>query len=385
MTIKINVHSMAPTDAVGLQLFDYFYAWLQSQHAEDNYQIDTEIKFSDGIEPGYFNILFSYMPELPLSNIDKYDLVILDNADEQLEVSTQVIYDTINAHQHACLLSNTYLTKDHPLYGRVIPTILDCYKFRQYNLMPFYPQYYDLKTASHQSRKPMTFINGANRVARWHFRQALAECLPEVAVRSEMTLNDKIVEMGESFFESAEDTEFRTWLNSYYPVVSLEEGTKSYLYHGRSVWLGIDKKFGILPPGYFLIDDYFDYHVVIYPESGWINDQLNATEKVIKCCYTKSFPAPLGGSNINQLYNSIGFYTAWNLLPPEHQTFDSNKNHKERYEQMALAMKWLHDHPEVFKMQQAQDMLESNYIHALTWKSTLPAVETFWKIIKSKL
>lgn len=385
MPIKINVHSMAPTDAVGLQIFDYVYAWLQSQAKDTNYRTDVQIKISHQLDPDRFNILFVSMPQAPLNDLEKYQLIILDNADEQLEVSTGVIYDTFNAHDHAYLLANSYLSKQHPLSGRIIPTIFDNWKFRQYNLMPRYPQYYDLKINKNSKRQPLTFVNGNNKSWRWHFRQRLEHYLPGIVVKSEMTEDDLIVEIGESYFEGTEDSEFRNWLDREYQCLSLEQATARYLYHGRAVECGIDNRYGIVPAGYFLIDEYFDYHAVIYPESSWLNDQLNVTEKAIKCFYSRCFPAPLSGSGVNQLYNELGFYTAWNLLPSEHQSFDYNKNHRERYDQMAQAMKWLYDHPEVFETQRAKDMIESNFVHVLTWKSAMPGVEILWNIIESKL
>jgi hypothetical protein len=377
---------VGPTDAVGLQIFDYVYAWLQSQSKHTNYRTDVQMKISHEFDKDCFNILFASMPDAPLENLSKYQLVILDNADEQLEVSTGAIYDAFVAHDHVYLLANSYLSASHALNGRVIPTIFDNWKFKQYNLMPSYPQYYDLKIDQPVKKSPLTFINGRNSAWRWHFVQRLNHYLPGVAVRSEMTEKDKIVEIGESYFESSQDAEFRCWLNDQYIAVTLENAQTQalYYYHDRAVQCGIDNRYGVVPAGYFLIDDYFNHHVIVYPESSWLNDQLNVTEKAIKCFYARCFPAPLSGSGVNQLYNQLGFYTAWNLLPAEHQAFDHNKNHLERYEQMAQAMAWLYEHPEVFETQQAQDMIQHNFMHVLTWKSVMPGIEALWTAIQSR-
>ena len=385
MTIKINVHSIAPTDAVGLQFFDYVYAWLQSQSRNTNYCIDVQFKISHELDPDCFNILFASMPKSPLKDLNKYQLVILDNADEPLEVSTEIIYDTFNNYDHVYLLANSYLSKQHPLSERIIPTIFDNWKFRQYNLIPNYPQYYDFKINKDAQRQTLTFINGRNSAWRWHFRQCLSRCLPDIVTKSEMTQDDMIVETGESYFEDTEDAEFRTWLDNEYVALSLEQASAHYLYHDRAVQCGINNRYGVVPAGYFLIDEYFNHHVIIYPETSWLNNQLCVTEKAVKCFYSRSFPAPLSGSGVNQLYNELGFYTAWNLLPSEHQSFDYNKNHSERYEQMAQAMRWLHDHPKVFETPQAKDMIDSNFLHALTWKSVIPGVELLWNTIQSRL
>jgi hypothetical protein len=376
---------MAPTDSVGLQIFDYVYAWLQSQSKNTNYCTDVQFKISHELDPDCFNILFASMPKSPLKDLNKYQLVILDNADEQLEVSTEVIYNAFKEHDHVYLLANSYLSKHHPLNGRIIPTIFDNWKFRHYNLMPSYPQYYDFEIVKNIKRQPLAFINGRNSAWRWHFRQCLSRCLPDIVTKSEMTQDDMIVETGESYFEGTEDAVFRTWLDNEYVALSLEQASAHYLYHDQAVKCGIDNRYGIVPAGYFLIDEYFDHHVIMYPESSWLNDQLNITEKAVKCFYSRSFPAPLSGSRVNQLYNELGFYTAWNLLPPEHQAFDNNKNHSERYTQMAQAMKWLYDNPEVFETQQARDMIDSNFLHALTWKSVMPGLDMLWSTIQAKI
>lgn len=380
--MDINVVCHAPQDAVGLHMFDFLHSWLQSQHRDDNYRTDINIDFSESLRPECVNILFAYMPTQEIQDLDLYDIVIMDNGDEQLEVSTEAIHAMFQKHSHAYLLANAYLSKDHPLQHRVIPTMFDCWKFRLYNLIPYYPQYHELMDHRPRMRLPMTFVNGSNRSVRWHFRTLLKQCLPEVAVRSVMTVDDVVTEIGQSFVESQEDTVFRTWVNEHYSAMKFEDAADKYIYHDSSVRCGIHGKKGVVPPGYFLIDEYRDYHCIIFPEAGWINDQLNMTEKAMKCFCSQTFAAPLGGSSINQLYNEVGFYTAWNLLPKEHQKFDSIKNHDHRYSAMVDAMHWLYQNPQVFETADAQRMLQHNLIHALTWTSVAPGVNMLWKIIK---
>ena len=46
-------------------------------------------------------------------------------------------------------------------------------------------------------------------------------------------------------------------------------------------------------------------------------------------------------SSFNTLYNSLGFYTAWNILPEDLQQFDFEQDHNNRYIMMVDALKWL--------------------------------------------
>jgi hypothetical protein len=395
MSFNINVHPLAPTDAVGLQLFDYYYAWLQSQHADQDYKVEsTTVKYSQGPLPDHFNILFAHMPNNPLANLEQYDLIILDNADEDLGTGTTTMCDVFEKYPNSYLLANAVLDQNHPLYNRVIPTMCDVYKLRQYMLSPLYPQYYDfdLLEKIDKKRKSVIFINGSNRACRWHFNKILKECIPEIDIKSNITRDGVVLNLKESFFESNEDTEFRNWLNEYYSVVDDEVGGRvtnefaekvNDTYYSLSVMCGFENRYGLVPPGYFLIKEYFDYHCVIYPETGWTNGQLAITEKAIKCFYSRSFPMPVSGSYINQLYNKLGFRTAWNLLPTELQAFDSNDNHKERYEQLVEAIKWLHNNPTIFESKQAKEMLEHNLFRALTLHSSKKVEKIFDNVLKS--
>jgi hypothetical protein len=125
----------------------------------------------------------------------------------------------------------------------------------------------------------------------------------------------------DSQFESNEDTEFRQQVNNWYPTNNKIHETQSE-YSTGSVAVGIDKKFGRVIPGYFILPEYFMYRCVIFPESTWQNDELCLSEKICKCFYAESLPWPIGGSNIHKLYNEIGFYTAWNVLPDHLKLFD---------------------------------------------------------------
>jgi hypothetical protein len=132
------------------------------------------------------------------------------------------------------------------------------------------------------------------------------------------------------------------------------------------VKLGIDQKFGTIPVGFFHLPLYFENYCVVFPETTWQNNELCITEKAIKCFYSECLPLPVGGSKVNQLYNKIGFYTAWNLLPVELQEFDNTVDHKLRYLQLSHAVKWLSDNPLVFVSDQYKEMVQQNKINFLT-------------------
>jgi hypothetical protein len=153
-------------------------------------------------------------------------------------------------------------------------------------------------------------------------------------------------------------------------------------YYDNLIKTGIDNKFGEIPPGYFQLPLYYENSCVIFPESSWQNNELSVTEKSIKCFYAGSIPFPIGGANTNHLYNELGFYTAWNLLPDEFKQFDSMINHVERVSACVDAIKWLCDHPEVFETPEFVYYTQQNKINALTCRCDNLAVEKFDQLIR---
>jgi hypothetical protein len=145
---------------------------------------------------------------------------------------------------------------------------------------------------------------------------------------------------------------------------------------------GIDGKFGQWPPGYMLMPLYFEHSCVIFPESTWQNDELAITEKILKCFFAGAIPWPIGGSNLNHLYNHAGFQTAWNLLPAEHQAFDAERNHFRRYHAVVDAIKWLEKNPEVMYTEQARNMIALNRHRFLTCHSAVGALKKFHDLLQ---
>ena len=184
-------------------------------------------------------------------------------------------------------------------------------------------------------------------------------------------------------FESPQDSLFRDQVNDLYEEVIVRNQETDY--YIKMIQCGIDQKFGSWPLGYDILPEYFEYGCVIFPESTWTNDEVAITEKILKCCFAGSLPWPVGGSNINKMYKDLGFYTAWNLLPEEHQKFDQEKDHMLRYQGLAAATAWLSANKEVLVDDRAKGMLQSNLINMLTCSLDVQAVQKFDKLITQYL
>ena len=375
--MHLNIHIDRNT-TVALQLFDHLYAYSQHLNQHKNFTSDFKIEFVEQkkIIPGAVNVLFQYMPAEPILYLEDYDLVLLDNADEPLETSTEIMYNLLHEYPHVYLTANAILSSDHPFQSRVIPTIADGGNFRDYHSRPFYPHYYIDNNFAH-NRKNLIYVNGQNRANRHHMMSLLTQQLPELEIKSNIT-TDVITELNDCFFESLEDTQFREWVNEQYTI------TRNYNspYYDNSIICGIDQKFGSIPPGYFVMDEYFDYCAVIFPDTSWINNELCITEKSLKCFYAKSLPWPVAGAGVNQLYNQLGFCTVWNLLPHELQQYDNETDHQTRYNQLVNAVQYVYDNPDLLKSKLFDQCVDSNHIKLHTYKFALPGIEKLTEILK---
>jgi hypothetical protein len=314
-------------------------------------------------------------------DLEKYDLILFCNGGEPLQISTNTIQKLIT-HKKVYLIANSYLDSSHPMIDKVVWFPEDVKKCRDYWTRHFYPQYFEnIKNKSIVRQASMIAINGSVRVNRYHFFNLLKTQIPIVPQLSQISksihrLNDSVL------WESSEDTQFKNWLNTHYQDRSIPQPDH---YYDNSPTVGINDKFGKIPPGYFIMPEYFKYACVIFPESTWQNDELAMTEKAFKCFYTGSLPFPIGGANINQLYNDVGFYTAWNLLPDNLKQFDRVKDHLQRYQQAVDAIVWLNSTQSVFENDQFATMVNHNRSNFLTCSCDYISINRFYDILKTKL
>ena len=384
MIEKIVIHVLSPS--VGLKAFNFLSAWLQSKNAP-TYKKTITIEHVDHIgvrEPNTVYILFSNMPEELTVNTEDYDLVLFSNSDEPLTVATDVIVQHL--HKPNChLISNSFLTEDHTLYKSVIPCSHDLFLSNHYWTNPAYPQYHTHRTVASDIVGNFVFVNGENRSWRQHFMTLLIDALPDVKMLS--NVSDVVNETNEAAWESQEDRVFRQQVNAQYNAIPLYTSDHQHLHDievGLSIDLsieGIDSHTSMIYPGYFILPEFYQYKCVTFPETQWQNNEVALTEKLLKCAFAKSIPWPVGGSNINKLYNQLGFKTAWNLLPEEHQQWDSILDHDVRYRKQILAMKWLHSNTQVLYSSEAEQLIKHNTNSMFNHNIMSITVEKLWQTI----
>jgi hypothetical protein len=371
--MKINID--VKNQSIGIQIFDSLYAYRQSLNVE--YSSDWEITFNQSNLSVDCSVLFAPGPtDLSVNEVKKYDLVFMCNGGEPLTVATPEMTELIK-QDNTYIISNSFLTQDHQLVNKVLPwpdAIMQC---RDFWCRHFYPQYFEnLRNTNQKKRWTITALNGQNRTWRhWLFSELLAT-VPNINIVNK--INSSIEKLNDPHWASKEDLEFLDWINSRYEDTIPEPDS----YYSNSKLIGIQGKFGDMPPGYFIISEYWQSDCVLWPESTWQNNELCITEKACKCFYSQTIPWPVGGANIHNLYKQQGFYTALDLLPPELQKFDSILDHKERYHALANAVQWASANPEIFHSEKANSILQNNQKQFLLCASDVNAVINMNKLFQ---
>jgi len=376
---------------VGHQILDGWHAYQQHKHSGDN-NYSTDIQYEITAGPIKFNkqdynlsILLLYIDKINLLTqilIADYDLVFICNGGEPLRIANPETQQLLEKNHNVFLIANSFLPQDHVMSDRTVWFPHNIQTCRDYWTRHFYPQYFDLYHYKQLQRNNLFYyINGENRADRQFFIDVCNEM--DLDLPTKNTLSTTISEIADSQWESTQDTEFKKFVNNLYPIVLLEDSDNTY--YSSLVDVGIDRVFGKITPGYFPLPLYFETSCVIFPESGWQNNELNITEKALKCFYAGSLPFPIAGANVNQLYNEIGFYTAWNLLPKDMQTFDSILDHTLRYQKAAEAIQWLKNNPEVLVSPLFKEMTEVNKIKFLTCDCDYIAIDRFDQLVKKFL
>lgn len=353
-----SVNVSVAKSSISLQLFDKWYAYRQSLF--DNGLADVSITFDPQPKSNCLNIWFEYMPTHLTPRAFDHDFIWLCNGGEPTIKGTLAMQKWLE-HDRVYLCCDGLVTNDHPLVSKIIWFPHDPLNVHDYWTRSFYPQFYTLHDARSAERLPLVGINGSNRTWRHLFWSLVSKHLPHIPVRNSYP---QLKETTQSQWESAEDNKFRQYLIESFPNSMLEEQDNGY--YSNSSMVGINGKFGSIPPGYFFIDEYFDFNCVIFPETTWQNDELCLTEKGLKCFYAESLPMPVGGRHVNALYNSLGFSTAWNLLPKDLQVYDSIEDHVLRYQKMVQAIQWLDTNSHVLECDLAREMKVKNKIKVLT-------------------
>jgi hypothetical protein len=349
--MKINIKTNDLQSTSMIDLWDIYYSYLQFQNRHNQYVTDLEINFTTKKTPeaGCVNIAWYGRPT-HFDADDGFDCTIVDHMQHHLEVCTPTAFELLQTRKKCFILSGSLVPTWHPMHDKIICTSM-IFNTLSYYVRPFNPHYFE-KDLCHEKTQNILYINGQNRANRQYLLDWISKTNPDLPIRNTWSTIEKC---HSSFFESADDTKFRKFVNSKYSVECADHG-----YYDNNVAIGFNQKFGSIPLGFSLIDQYFQSECVIFPETTWLNNNVFLTEKIMKCAIARTIPWPVAGSRINQLYNELGFQTAWNLLPSHLQSWDDEENHFGRIQQMMAAISWMQDHPQIWTSESAQKIRQHN-------------------------
>lgn len=380
----MNIHIYDPRqyDVHGLALVvDCLIGYDQFFNRKSNYQNNLNFVIEDTQcnDSNFIKIAYLDMPDnTDIVDTDEFDLVLLNNEFHAVEVGTPALAKMLEA-DNAYLLSGSNFDKQHFLYNKTLPFNHIYWAMLEYYINPWHAQYYEAKS-NLPKEKDIVFINGQNR----SLRQYLHDCI-ESRVQNKITFHNnkwtKIVQTKDSFFESDHDAVFRDFVNEKYNV----DYTIGHDFYNNNVNIGLNARRGVVPVGFYFIDEYFTHRCVVFPESCWINHEHFMSEKILKCFIAKSLPFPVAGAGIHQRYNDFGFYTAWNLLPDTLKYLDKELDHCKRYNMIADAILWLQENNHVLQSETAQQMIQSNACKCMEpHDHTRQTVAKLYRLIEDK-
>jgi hypothetical protein len=386
---QINVQ--VDSDDIGIQIFDALHAYRQSLNNSNcgggfaSYTSDWDIRFTSYDDTADLNILYMGMPPSGINkdSIVMFDIVLLGNAAEPITATSDGINELLYSMPNVHLVCNSYIDRMHMLHGKIIHFPFVLMNHRDHFCRQWYPQLYEINAYKKIIRNPsMCAISGENRTWRHHFFKSL-----DYRIYRAGCFSNAITATNHSFFETDDDTIFRNAIGNMYrdEITVWGEGDSTNNYYDDSVSVGINGKFGRIPPGYFFMPEYFAHSCIVYAESTWQNNELVITEKTIKCLMAGSIPFPVGGVNTHKLCNELGIYTAYNLLPAALQRFDDEINHWKRYQQMHYAIEWLLINKSIFKSDRFDELVTINKDNLLSCSIDITAIKKFSDLIENAL
>jgi hypothetical protein len=235
--MKINVHIQSgDKHSSALQIFDFYYAYNQYQNKHNNYKATVEIQIGRTleIEQDAINIGWFHMPTSQ-KDFEKFDIVMVDAGQHHLEVCTETMHQSITSLDNCYFVCGSYVDTDYLFYHKMIycPNYLMC---KDYFSRPFYPQYYEQSDLD-VARKNLIWINGQDRPHRRYMSDLIKQTSGSTVDIKENNFKTS-TKLLDSFFESAEDTDFRLFVNSYVPIIDNTHDLEQDLYKmmNNCVW-----------------------------------------------------------------------------------------------------------------------------------------------------
>jgi hypothetical protein len=351
--MDIKIFNLDSPHIIATNIWKYHYALSQKKSFPN--KPSYNIEFVDGINPnlGDFSVLhvgFSAIGKLSTDIIDRFDVVIIDNNVDHVQVHDELIYKYITECSNVYFLVGGFVTEKYTNSNKVLTYPADWIDCIQLYSDPLCFTRYSINITHDKSG--IHFVGGALR----SWRKYLIDRLPigiEVHQTSDAIAGTKHIIGGTKY-----DKPFIDMCNDLYEV---EEHTTPSNELYEHITLGLEHlPAGGARLGYYALPEYEVSKCVVFPEACFVNHHAFPTEKIWKCVASKTHWIMFSGS---ESYSILGKYGIRSILEltPDGMDFDSIDDHQVRFDKQLNAIQYLVDNPSIFDSDDAMCILNSNY------------------------
>ena len=294
---------------------------------------------------------FDAIKSLTNKHVNDFDIVIIDNNVDHVQVHDEIIYNFISEYDNVYFLIGGFVTSKYNFSEKVISYSADWIDCIQLYTDSLCFTRYSININKNKNNN-LLFVGGALR----SWRKFIIDMLP-----NKVKIHQKASEIAGTKYViggSKYDRLFIDMCNSKYNVDTNTTPENEFYSH---LTLGLEHlPAGGARLGYYAIPEYSNTQCVLFPEACFVNNHVFPTEKLWKCVASKTHWIMFSGSESYKILQDYGIRSILELVPNGIQ-FDSIDNHEERFNKQVLMVEYLVNHPEVFNSNEAQEILHSNY------------------------
>jgi len=351
--MNINVYNLESPNIIATNIWKYFYA--THQYRESPNKPKFNISFNDGTVltndgVSILHVGFSAIKHITKEHINSYDVVIIDNNVDHVQVHDELIYRYITEYDHVYFLVGGFVSKEYDNSSKIITYPADWIDCIQLYTDPMCFTRYSINISG--DKHGIVFIGGALR----SWRKYIIDNLPQgikIHQKSSEIAGTKHIIGGTKY-----DSPFIDMCNKTYGVCETITPNNEFYEH---ITLGLEHlPTGGVRLGYHALPMYSDAQCIVFPEACFVNHHVFPTEKVWKCVASKTHWVMFSGSESYSIMRDYGIRSILELTPFGIE-FDHIDDHAHRFETQMKSIQYLVDHQSIFETSDAKSILNDNY------------------------
>ena len=350
--MNIKIFNLDSPHIIATNIWKYHYAVSQRKTFPKKPSYDVE--FVDGVpKPNEFNVLhvgFGAIQKLSPDVINTFNLIIIDNNVDHVQVHDDLIYKYITEYDNVYFLIGGFVTSKYSTSNKIVTYSADWIDCIQLYTDPLCFTRYSINIT--HKKDGIHFVGGALR----SWRKYLIDRLP-LGIQIHQSSNE-IAGTKHIIGGSKYDKPFIDMCNDLYDVDEHTTPSNELYEH---ITLGLEHlPAGGARLGYYALPEYETSQCVIFPEACFVNHHVFPTEKVWKCIASKTHWIMFSGSESYSIMKEYGIRSILELVP-NGIDFDLIDNHQDRFDKQMDSIQYLVDNPSIFDTNDANIILDSNY------------------------